>query len=297
MKKSISIAVVLTVFNRKEQTEKCLLSVLREIKTDKSINIDFYITNDKSTDATGELLNSFQKKYTNINFFVFEGTGNLYWNKGMHLAYGEALKSTYDFYLWVNNDVEFYEGFLHDLLKDYSTAKKNNMPVIICGSVSYRGRKEISYGGAVNYSKINPYKRTLLIPSGSVQECDCINANCLLIPWESALLVGNLEERYEHGFGDFDYGYRLIKAGGQPFVASNFVGKCDRNSLNGSWKDSSLPIKKRVALKNSPTGQPPYSHKLFLKKWFPAFWYYYWIKPYARIIISSIVYKVRKQTS
>jgi len=294
MNKSISVAVVMTVFNRKEQTEKCISSILKEMDH-MSLNTDFYVTDDGSNDGTRELFKHYQEMYTNSKFVVLEGSGSLFWNKGMHLAYGEALKQTsYDFYLWVNNDVEFFTGFLSEILRDYSRAREKQEYVIICGGVRYRDRNELSYGGAINHSEINPYNRTLLTPNGHIQECDCVNGNCLLIPSETAALIGNIDERYEHGFGDFDYGYRLIRAGGQPYVASEFVGKCDRNSIIGSWKDTSLPINKRFLLKNKPTGQPPYSHKIFLKKWFPKLWFYYWIKPYIGIVSSSLTYRIRK---
>lgn len=290
-----SIAVVMTVFNRREKTEKCISSILGEIENNSSLNLDFYITDDQSSDGTRELIEIFRMNYPDINFIILEGSGNLFWNKGMHLAYGEALKYTYDFYLWVNNDVEFNRGFLFNLLKDYESAIKSEKPVIICGSVRYRDREELSYGASLNKSKVNPYNRTMLAPNGSIQKADCINANCLLIATETASLVGNLDQRYEHGFGDFDYGYKLTSIGGELYASSKFVGKCDRNSLMGSWKDSSLPITRRLSLKNKPTGQPPYSHKIFLKKWFPKAWLYYWLKPYGRILISSFMYKVRNR--
>lgn len=290
---SISIAVVMTVFNRKDKTDKCISSILKEI-IDDSIKIDFYITDDCSTDGTDNLIQQYKINYPTNKFVVLEGTGKLFWNKGMHLSYGEALKNNYDFYLWVNNDVEFEKGFLSGLIKDYYEAQKQNNLVIICGPVRYKDKYEISYGGAINESAINPYKRRMVTPVGRIQECQCINGNCLLIPKETASLIGNVDERYEHGFGDFDYGYKLIECGGQPYSASNFVGICDRNSIIGSWKDSSLPLRKRIELKNRPTGQPLYSHKIFLKKWYPRLWVYYLIKPYVGIVSSSLINKIRK---
>lgn len=291
--KNISIAVVMTVFNRKEKTEKCISSILSEI-TDDSVSIDFYITDDNSTDGTVDLINSFKECSLDSNFIVLEGNGNLFWNKGMHLAYGAALKQNYDYYLWVNNDVEFYNGFLEGLINDYLSVRKYNRYSIICGPVHYKDKKELSYGGALNKSKINPYKRVMVKPIGNAQKCHCINGNCLLIPKETSDLIGNVDERYEHGFGDFDYGYKLIENGGQPYSASKYVGTCDRNKIDGTWKDASLPIKKRIELKNKPTGQPPYSHKIFLKKWYPKMWIYYYVKPYIGILFSSLINNIRK---
>lgn len=290
----ISVAIVMTVFNRMEKTEKCINSILAENK-DGKYKFSFFITNDGSTDNTDYMSKEYQKNYPDVNFNVLYGTGNLYWNKGMFLAYGAALHTKVDYYLWVNNDVIFASGFLEGLLIDSAEAKKSNKLSLICGAVSFMDSNEWSYGGAKNLSKTNPYKRKKIIPNGSIQECDCINGNCLLIPYETGIYVGNLDERYEHGFGDFDYGYKLKSCGGQPYVASKYVGCCNRNSIKGTWIDPSVPFVDRIKKKNRPTGQPYKSHKIFLKKWFPKMWLYYLWKPYIRIAITSLKYKVWKK--
>lgn len=215
----------------------------------------------------------------------------------MYLAYGEALKSKPDYYLWVNNDVVFTEGFLANLLVDIDKAKQKNRITLICGSVRSFETNEWSYGGLKNLSKIDPYKREKIIPNGEIQKCDCINGNCLLIPYESAALLGNVDERYEHGFGDFDYGYKLIESGGAAYIASSYVGQCERNTLKGTWNDPSVPFIDRIRKKNRPTGQPYKSHKLFLKKWFPRFWLYYLWRPYVRIAVTSLQYRLKNMRS
>ena len=260
-----SIAIIMTVFNRIEKTSKCIDSILAE-NVDDSFLLSFYITNDGSTDKTQEVLTQYKTRFPNVSFNVLMGNGSLFWNKGMFLAYGEALKNNVDYYLWVNNDVIFRKGFLQAIINDALEAKKTHTLSIICGSVSKIGSDEWSYGGTKNLSNVNPYKRKVIIPNGHIQECDCVNGNCLLIPYETAICVGNIEERYEHGFGDFDYGYKLKSQGGKNFVASEYVGYCDRNTDLGTWKDPSVPFIERIKKKNKPNGQPYKSHKLFLKK-------------------------------
>ena len=91
MNKVVSVAVIMTVYNRKKKTKKCITSILEDVSKD-SIGIDFYITNDGSTDGTLEMIEDLKNTYNN-KFIVINGTGNLFWNKGMYLSYGEALKS------------------------------------------------------------------------------------------------------------------------------------------------------------------------------------------------------------
>lgn len=288
----ISIAVIMTVFNRMEKTQKCIESILTENTSGQYI-FSFFITNDGSTDGTEELIERYQADNIATSFIVLQGNGNLFWNRGMYLAYGAALKTTPDYYLWVNNDVVFKTGFLKGIISDVADAKKRSHLTLICGSVCNNDNDEWSYGGVRNLSKSNPYKREKVIPNGSIQECDCINGNCLLIPYETAVCVGNLDERYEHGFGDFDYGYKLKALGGKTFVSSDYVGRCDRNSSKGTWTDPSIPFIERIKKKNRPNGQPYKSHKIFLKKWFPQRWLYYLWKPYVRIAFTSLQYKLK----
>ena len=289
-----TIAVVMTIFNRMEKTRKCIDSILAENTAGQYV-FSFFITNDGSTDATESMLEKYQADTQDASFHILQGTGNLFWNKGMYLAYGEALKTAPDYFLWVNNDVVFCPGFLPGLLKDEEAAGKQEKLNLICGAVSYIDNDEWSYGGVKNLSNIDPYKREKLIPNGSIQECDCINGNCLLIPYATGICVGNLDERYEHGFGDFDYGYKVKAQDGKLYVASEYVGRCDRNTLKGTWNDPSVPFVQRIKKKNRPNGQPYKSHKLFLKKWFPKLWLYYLWKPYVRIAVTSIKYKLCKK--
>lgn len=290
----ISIAIVMTVFNRMEQTRKCIDSILAENTAGQYI-FSFFITNDGSTDGTQAMIKTYALSNSEFTFNILQGNGNLFWNKGMFLAYGAALKTKPDYYLWVNNDVIFTSGFLERLLNDVDEAKKRSKLTIICGAVCCISTNEWSYGGVKNLSTVDPYRRKKLIPNGFIQECDCINGNCLLIPYETGIHVGNLDERYEHGFGDFDYGYKLKKLGGKPFVASAYVGRCDRNPLRGTWNDPSVPFRERIQKKNLPNGQPYRSHKIFLKKWFPKRWLYYLWKPYIRIAVTSLQYKIKNK--
>ena len=82
VKNMISIAVIMTVFNRKEKTKTCIDFLISEI-FETQCSMDFYITNDGCTDGTHDLLESYNK-FPNVHIVELQGTGNLFWNKGMH---------------------------------------------------------------------------------------------------------------------------------------------------------------------------------------------------------------------
>ena len=90
------IAAILTCFNRKEKTRKCLESLFRILP-----DCDVYITDDGSTDGTNEMLHKYFPQV-----YVVSGNGNLFWSRGMYTAWKEAVKGNYEYYLWLNDDIE-----------------------------------------------------------------------------------------------------------------------------------------------------------------------------------------------
>ena len=97
----LSVAAILTCFNRKNKTQKCLESLFKILP-----DCDVYITDDGSTDGTRDMLHQCFPKVK-----VISGTGNLFWSRGMYTAWKEAVKGKYDYYLWLNDDIELYPFF------------------------------------------------------------------------------------------------------------------------------------------------------------------------------------------
>ena len=118
-----SIAVLLTVHNRKEKTLECL-SYLYQQKIPEGYYFDVYLTNDGCTDGTPDAV---KQHYPFVN--IINGDGNLYWNRGMYKAW-ETASSTqnYDYYFWLNDDTTLKENALSILVS--SSELKNR-----CASV------------------------------------------------------------------------------------------------------------------------------------------------------------------
>ena len=81
------IAVLLTVFNRKEKTLLCLKNLYQQTLPNE-YRIDIYLTNDGCTDGTPEAV---KEQYPQVN--IINAQGNLYWNRGMHLAWQTATQT------------------------------------------------------------------------------------------------------------------------------------------------------------------------------------------------------------
>lgn len=138
------IAVLLTVFNRKEKTLLCLKNLYQQT-IPYEYQMDIYLTNDGCTDGTPEAV---KEQYPQVN--IINAQGNLYWNRGMHLAWQTAAKTKdYDYYLWINDDTFIYEGAIENLL---STATLHKGKAIITSACEdTKTHSYITYGGRKNW--------------------------------------------------------------------------------------------------------------------------------------------------
>lgn len=245
------VAVLMTVFNRKEKTLLCLEKLFSQ-SISPQIKIDVYLTNDGCTDQTPEMV---KRLYPQIN--IINGDGTLYWNRGMLTAWKEAYKTKdYDFYLWLNDDTFLYTNALSTLINASQTTK--NKSVIVGTTASTSNCNKITYGGK--------YKNRMIVPNGNLQECDWINGNIVLIPKHVFHIVGMNDPIYHHSLGDNDYGLRVIEHGLKNYVAPYIIGECDRHANIAKWKDPSMPLSIRWKAMREPTGICPEEFFIYEKR-------------------------------
>lgn len=288
------IAIIMTVRNRKNVTKVAIESIVNANKS--KFDLYFYITDDGSTDGTDKMLEEIKEKYKNYTFIITKADGNQYWCGGMRISYGKALQNNnIDYYLWVNDDVEFFDDFLDTLMEDYNFLNNKYDMFLITGAVKDKITGKVTYGACnVNPKKIYKYFSNILKPNSLVQECNCINGNCVLINKKVANCVGNIDERFIHIAGDCMYGLKLIELGGKCFLASRYVGYCSQNSKKNTWKDESLSPIKRIKLKHGIKYHVPKLYIIYLKKILGKKWFAYLIYQYIKIFITSFKYQIKK---
>ncbi len=238
----ISIAIIFTCYNRKEKTGRCLDAIEKEIKLFGSdATWEVYACDDGSTDGTKELLSS-----SKLNIKVIEGKG-LYWDKGMHAAMTQAVNTKHDYYLMINDDVEFFTGFIGKMIASYIEAGES---CGISGATKGLNSEETTYGGKKFWGK------SFIDPNGKLQECNLANWNCFLVDQNVIDKIGIIDPGYVHSYGDYDYSIQMQRHGMKVFLAKEYIGKCDRNSEKGTFKDKTLSRKERFRLFKSPKGLP-----------------------------------------
>ena len=239
------IAVLLTCYNRREKTISCL-KALFEATLPTEFMLDVFLVDDGCTDGTAVAVKAVYPKVK-----IIQGDGKLFWNKGMRLAWESATKvQEYDFYLWLNDDSTIHRSGLISLL---GAAKNDN--IMVGATVSSIDNK-ITYGGRI-------IKNGLLGLSDNVQKCDYFNGNIVLIPQEVFRNLGFNDQKFHHGLGDFDYGFRARKKGVQLLVAPNFCGYCEPNLTTKSWETKKVSVKDRFLLFQSPLGNNPQEYFIY----------------------------------
>lgn len=259
----INIAVLITSHNRKKLTLSCLSKLYKQSGIDKLFLIDVYLLDDASSDGTVEAVKKCYKKVKIIN-----GNGNLYWNRGMYLAWKTAAKiKNYDFFMWLNDDVNLYEYSIIHLL---DCAKTCSFKSIICGVFETKHNSyKISYGGGnITNGVYHPNE----IETEELQECTIINGNCVLIPNYVFKIVGYNDPIFPHSLGDHDYSLRAKKLNIKTFSSIKFIGNCKRSEVLPNWCNPNVNFIDRLKSLYTPfCNSHPYFYSIYIIRHFGFF--------------------------
>lgn len=278
------IAILLTCFNRCELTKRCLESIYED--RTEGIQKDVYLVNDGCTDGTPKMVKSLFP-----DVIVLNGSGNLFWNGGMYLAFSTAYKKDYDFYLWVNDDVEFLENPITKLIDSYEELASEKEDIILTGVMVDHSLEKQTYGGIKIVNSLVPLKMQQ-VPYGSYYvKCDTFHGNCVLIHKTVVKKIGIMDPFYQHAFGDADYGLMASRAGCDIFMTNYPIGVCERHDKVNKWLDPKLSYKERRAAYHAKTANPPRDWKYFCKKFCGVNWWLRYIAPDIKLLIQSILKK------
>jgi GT2 family glycosyltransferase len=237
------IAVLLTCHNRREKTLSCL-AALYACVLPEGYGFDVFLVDDGCTDGTADAVKA---QFSQVK--IIQGDGNLFWNRGMRLAWETAAAAKdYDYFLWLNDDTILFADAIKELLE--SAEKTVNQNIIVGTTCSSEDKKTVTYGGRTK-------KAGLIKPEGTLQRCEFFNGNIVLIPRFVFQKAGMNDRIFHHALGDFDYGLRATKKGIEILVAPSISGECNEHETISAWCNPNTPIFKRLRLLYSPLGNNP----------------------------------------
>ena len=213
------VAVIMACFNRSPITRKCIQSL--EENRPPNWQLTYFVFDDGSNDGTANMLRSLP-----INLVIKIGNGNFYWAKSMATSMKDARLVNPDAYLLLNDDVCFKDK--KALLSFQDSIRKHNGAAIV-GQLIDPTLGEISYGGLKRNGR-HPFRTNLDTNNSHDSEIDTFHGNFVYVPKQIVETVGYLDGKYQHAYADFDYGYRIKKAGFQIILSATPVGECSKNN-------------------------------------------------------------------
>lgn len=257
------IAILITCYNRKEKTLKCLSEVYTEHNKD-IYSLETFIIDGGSSDNTPSLVKA---KFPQVHLKVCNG---LFWAEGMREAWklSEAY-GIFDYYLLLNDDTTLYSNAIDELIKaDKFSIEADGRSGIYVGSTCDPDTKEHTYGG-IKLNKWGKRAGVKLVPNGTYQRGELTNANILMVSKAVYQELGGFTDEYTHGIADFDYSLSAVKAGFPVWILPHYCGEC-KNDHGHSWLPQNSSLKQRIKYLYSPKGLAYKQQIHYIRKFFPS---------------------------
>ena len=276
-----TVCAVLASHNRREQTLACLRA-LQASRGLPGLGLSAVLLDDGSTDGTADAV---QAAFPWVQ--VIRADGSLYWCRGMHHAFALALRESHSFYLWLNDDTLVLPDALATLL---ATAQERRgalgHPVIVVGTAADAATGRPSYGGGVRAARWRLTSWQTVPPADRPQRVEVMDGNLVLVPAETAELVGNVDAAYEHAMGDYDYALRAGRLGVQVWLAPGVLAHCAPNPQAGSFHDARLTTAARWRALLGRKGLPWRSWLHFTRRHTGPWWPLFFAWPYLRVLLG-----------
>lgn len=298
----IKIATILTCFNRKAKTVRCLNTLYKTLDeynakhADNTIDLSIFLTDDACTDGTAEAVTEVCK---GRKLHIIKGDGNCFWAGGMRLAWREAMKQheEWDFYLLLNDDTTVMENVFEELMECHEYAVKNyGRSGVYSGCTCDEVTPDtITYSGDVMNPQTKGWNR--LMPNGTPQVVDMTNANILLVAKSVVDTIGIFPDGYIHSAADQDYGMMARRAQIPVLITSYACGYCEYDHVDEREVCQKL-MKMSLAQRKKYVYHPTHSDKdylLFIKRNMPSRYLVSYLLRKIRLYSPSLYYKICKR--
>ena len=276
------IAVLITVYNRKAKTLRCLSDIYHQDGIE-GFTIDVFVVDGGSIDGTPDAI---RKQFPNVHVSVSEG---LFWAGGMRRAWTEAMAfaQDYDFFWLLNDDTHLYKHALREALNAHSYAHKEyGKGGLYVGSTISPTLHTFTYG-CRKLIKQGKSKAIKLIPNGEYQFGELANANIMMVSREVFDAIGGLCTYCTHGIADYDYSLRATNHGFPCLATPNYCGECE-DDHGHSWKSVDIPLSERVKYLYSPKGLAYNEFMQYIKRFFPREVFVYHVKFWAKTLFPIL---------
>ncbi len=197
--------VIIPVYNRKEFTRSCLISLKQQTYS----NISIVVIDDGSTDGTNQMLND---SYPDVH--VIRGDGNYWWTKSVNKGIQYALTMDATVIITINDDTVLFKDFIEKMLYWHQ-----ENPLALLGALALNSKtSEFLYGGEIvnwwtagSKKLINTLKKSEMT---GLHQVTHFPGRGLLIPRQVFEEIGYFDEKnFPQRSADLDFTFRASRAG------------------------------------------------------------------------------------
>lgn len=189
--------IVIPVYNRKQFTRRCLLSL--QAQTVSAFRI--VVIDDGSTDGTGEML---VNEFPDVT--VLQGSGNLFWTAAVNMGISHALAADAEYILTLNNDTAPAPDFIEKML---TRAYENSGSILSSYEFDIQTGKPVYGGELVNWTWGGTTFLLDTIPIHArkgLHEVSVASGRGLLVPSTVFREIGLFNEKQlPHYLADYDF--------------------------------------------------------------------------------------------
>ena len=237
---TLRLAVLVASYNRAAVTLRGLSSLRIAIGRDSRVMARYFLLDDNSPDGTAERVRT---AFPDVE--ILGGTGALFWARGMCRAYQAALAAdAFDGYLLFNDDVVLAEDAFVGFVSAFLKANRDG-DALVSGALVSPLTGQATFGGVRVRRGLRPRNFEQLSADGTLQSCDTVQGNCLLVPAPLMHRLGGLDQRYHHAYADVDLGFAARRSGARLYLSPATLGLCERDA---PWKYDlrTLPLGQRL---------------------------------------------------
>ena len=269
--RELKIEICVATHNRKKITISCIESV--QLASEDEWEVLWIIVDASSTDGTVDAI-----KNLGLNGKIVQAGASSYWSRSMNLAMSMVGEDT-DYVLLLNDDVQLSR----DVFTRFSSEVQKHPHAILVGQTIDPLSGMLSYGGLLRLGR-HPLRLNRVFAHSEEIEVDTFNGNVVLIPRSVIQKVGLIDARFEHAYGDLDYGFRAKSNDIQMIAIPGFLGTCTMNHVPPQEKMTRFEkLGHMLTIKNLPWR----SQLRFTKRYGGAYWLVYFFAPYLKVILSN----------
>ncbi|OAH09607.1 glycosyltransferase family 2 protein [Streptomyces jeddahensis] len=238
------IAVLMTSHNRREKTLTALAALRRQRGLPPGTALSVHLVDAGSSDGTARAV---AERFPDVDVTTV-GT-DVFWGEGMRLAGHSSDRPDLPpctHRLWLNDDVTLDDDAVAELL---ATADRLPAPAVVVGAVRASDGSRTTYSGR-RRTRPRWHPRShdfaLVEPTGRPEPCDTFNGNVVLVPRAAYDRLGDIDRRFRHSMGDYDYGLRARRAGIPVHVTPRHVGVCDTNPPGTGSREPGIGVREAL---------------------------------------------------